>query len=251
MLTIDHLDVAHGDVPVLRDLSFSVAGGEMVALIGPNGAGKTTLLRAISGVARVRRGTVTFDGRDLTNRQPHQISRAGISHVPEGRGILAELTVLENLRLGAYRRHMSAGGFDRVFALFPVLAGRRAQQAGMLSGGEQQMLAIGRSLLASPRILLIDELSLGLAPKIARELLDVLRGLVAEGLGVLLVEQNVHETLRVADRVVVTGQWHHRPRRCRRGSEPRRCHEPLCRRRDMNQKVFASFSKKKRLPFLR
>jgi branched-chain amino acid transport system ATP-binding protein len=150
-----------------------------------------------------RAGRISFDGRDVSRRPAHELVRLGVSHVPEGRGMLPELTVLENLQLGAYVRGgtRKSGGLDRVFELFPVLAERRDQPSGMLSGGEQQMLAIGRSLLARPKLLMIDELSLGLAPRITRQLMDLMGTIKAEGLGVLLVEQNVHQTLKVADRV--------------------------------------------------
>src|SRR5271154_104417 len=176
MLVIEKLNVAHGEIPVIRDASLKVEKGEIVALLGPNGAGKTTLLRAISGLHSISGGSITFGGKPIANRPTHQIARQGWSHTPGGRGVRAVLTVMENLRLGAYAsgalRYPQA--LDRVLALFPRLAERGAQLAGILSGGEQQMLSIGRSMLAKPKLLLIDELSLGLAPKIASTLLALL-----------------------------------------------------------------------------
>jgi branched-chain amino acid transport system ATP-binding protein len=200
------IDVAYGDVPVLRDLTVSLAAGEAVAIVGPNGAGKSTLMRALSGLLRPRRGEILFQGERTERWQPHVFARRGISHVPEGRGLLGELTVEENLRLGVYARGEAPDGFERVFALFPILKERLRQQAGMLSGGEQQMLAIARSLLSRPRALLVDELSLGLSPKISRGLLEVLGSLAAEGLGILFVEQNVQQAARVASRIYVLVQ---------------------------------------------
>ncbi|MGF7161563.1 branched-chain amino acid transport system ATP-binding protein [Rhodoligotrophos appendicifer] len=205
LLDISKISVAHGEVKVLDSLSITADGGEVVAILGPNGAGKTTLLRTVSGLLPVLSGSIAFDGGAIHNHRPHQVARMGVAHVPEGRGLLPELTVTENLRLGTYARGRDKDGsdFDRIYRLFPVLETRGQQQAGMLSGGEQQMLAIARSLLARPKLLLIDELSLGLAPKIARELLSLLRDLAKDGLGILLVEQNVQQTLKVADRVYV------------------------------------------------
>jgi branched-chain amino acid transport system ATP-binding protein len=203
LLDVRGLAAQYGPTKVLHGVDFSVAEGGITAILGANGAGKSTLLRTVSGLQHPRSGTIRFDGSSIESMGPHEIVRLGISHVPEGRGMLSELTVLENLQLGAYAR----GGLkdlrelDGVFALFPVLSERRSQLAGMLSGGEQQMLAIARSLLARPRILMIDELSLGLAPKIAGALLQLLAKLRSDGLSILLVEQNVHQTLAVADRV--------------------------------------------------
>jgi branched-chain amino acid transport system ATP-binding protein len=207
-LAIDRLNVAHGDIPILRDLSLEVGSGEIVALLGPNGAGKTTLLRAISGLHPVTSGSITFGGRAIANRPAHAIARLGLSHIPEGRGILPGLTVMENLRLGAYTSGVlrDPQALDRVLALFPRLAERRPQLAGMLSGGEQQMLSIGRSMLARPKLLLIDELSLGLAPKVSSELLALLATLAGDGMSLLVVEQNVQEMLKTAHRAYVLVQ---------------------------------------------
>jgi branched-chain amino acid transport system ATP-binding protein len=203
LLQAENLQVGYGEMMALHGVSLNADAGEIVAVLGANGAGKTTLLRTLSGLLAARAGRISFDGKDVSRRPAHELVRLGVSHVPEGRGMLPELTVLENLQLGAYVRGgtKKSGGLDRVFELFPVLAERRDQPSGMLSGGEQQMLAIGRSLLARPKLLMIDELSLGLAPRITRQLMDLMGTIKAEGLGVLLVEQNVHQTLKVADRV--------------------------------------------------
>ncbi|MGE0799104.1 MAG: ABC transporter ATP-binding protein [Lautropia sp.] len=199
------LEVRYGAVTALADVSFTLGRGEIAAILGANGAGKSTLLRTVSGLLHPRVGSIRFEGRPIERCEPHDIVRLGISQVPEGRGILAELTVLENLQLGAYVRGGLRGvaELDGVFGLFPVLRERRSQTAGMLSGGEQQMLAIARSLLARPKVLMIDELSLGLAPKIVGALLRLLVRVRDDGLSILLVEQNVRQTLAVADRVYI------------------------------------------------
>jgi branched-chain amino acid transport system ATP-binding protein len=205
LLEIGGLKVARGEVGVLEDVSMSVRAGETVAVLGANGAGKTTLLRALSGLLRPVAGTVRFDGTAIEGLRPHEIARLGLMHVPEGRGMLPELTVEENLALGLNLRRggPEPAGLDALVALFPVLGARRTQQAGMLSGGEQQMLAIARALAAGPRMLMIDELSLGLAPKITVEIMQRLRVLRDGGLSVLLVEQNAQQAMRFADRVYV------------------------------------------------
>ncbi|TXL71363.1 ABC transporter ATP-binding protein [Vineibacter terrae] len=210
LLQAEGLRVGYGEMMALHGISLQAGAGEIVAVLGANGAGKTTLLRTLSGLLSARAGRISFDGHDVSRRPAHQLVRLGISHVPEGRGVLAELTVIENLQLGAYARGgvRKSGGLDRVFELFPVLAERRDQPAGMLSGGEQQMLAIGRSLLARPKLLMIDELSLGLAPRIVHQLMDLMHTIKTEGLSVLLVEQNVHQTLKVADRVYLLVNGH-------------------------------------------
>jgi branched-chain amino acid transport system ATP-binding protein len=197
------LNVHYGDLAALHAVSFTIGHGEIVAVLGANGAGKSTLLRTLSGLMHPRAGTIVFEGNPIERLSAHEIVRRGISQVPEGRGLLAELTVLENLQLGAYSRGglQDPAELKAMFDLFPVLGERRSQTAGMLSGGEQQMLAIGRSLLAKPRLLMIDELSLGLAPKIASALLQLLTRLRDDGLSILLVDQNIHQTLAVADRV--------------------------------------------------
>ena len=202
LLQADGLQVAYGEMVALDGISMSADRGEIVAVLGANGAGKTTLLRSLSGLLNPRAGTIRFDGVAVEKRAAHSLAKLGMSHVPEGRGVLSELTVLENLQLGAYvRGGLQRGELDRIFDLFPVLCDRQGQVAGMLSGGEQQMLALGRSLLSRPKILLIDELSLGLAPRITRQLMEMLKGFKEEGLCIVLVEQNVHQTLQVSDRV--------------------------------------------------
>ena len=196
MLEVTDLLVRYGAVQVVHGISFEVKAGEVVALIGANGAGKTTTLSAISGLVRAR-GAVRLEGRDILGRQPHQIVRAGIVQVPEGRAVLARMSVEENLRLG------SRDGVAEAYARFPVLRDRRAMPAGNLSGGEQQMLAIARALLARPRLLLLDEPSLGLAPKVVAAVFGVLAELKASGVTMLLVEQNAARALRLADRAYV------------------------------------------------
>jgi branched-chain amino acid transport system ATP-binding protein len=205
MLRVDGLDVAYGPVRALEGVSFEVPEGSITAVLGANGAGKTTLLRTLSGLVRPRAGSVRLDGGELTRMAVERIVRRGMVHVPEGRGIIEELTVEENLRLGGlWRDGRGRDGFDEVFELFPRLAERRERQATTLSGGERQMLAIGRALMARPRLLLLDEPSLGLAPQLAARIMGVLRRLRDErGLTVLLVEQNAKGALSVADRGIV------------------------------------------------
>jgi branched-chain amino acid transport system ATP-binding protein len=202
MLTIAGLRAGYGKIEVLHEVALTIEQGQIVTLIGANGAGKTTLLKTISGLIRPAGGTIDFEGESIVRRPPHRIVARGLSHVPEGRAILKRMTVLDNLRMGAYVR--SDGEVNRdiesVFARFPVLAERRDQMAGTLSGGEQQMLAIGRALVARPRLLLLDEPSLGLAPKFVTRIFLTLRELRQEGKTILLVEQNARQALQVADR---------------------------------------------------
>ena len=201
LLEIEDLHVSYGRIRAVQGVSLTVPDAAIVALIGANGAGKSTLLRAISGIVRPRRGAVRFLGEDLVGLPVHQIARRHVIHVPEGRGMLARMTVLENLRLGAFARsgHASTAlELDRVFALFPVLSQRRGQLAGSLSGGEQQMLAIARGMMARPRLLMLDEPSLGLAPLLVREIFRIIPRLTAEGTAVLLVEQNARMALQCA-----------------------------------------------------
>jgi branched-chain amino acid transport system ATP-binding protein len=200
-LAIEGLRAGYGKVEVLRDVALAVAQGQIVALIGANGAGKTTLLKTISGLIRVAAGAIVFAGEDIAHRPAHKIVALGISHVPEGRAILRRMSVLENLRMGAYVRRDAEVEADiaAVLARFPALAERRHQLAGTLSGGEQQMLAIGRALVARPRLLLMDEPSLGLAPKLVTGIFHTLRQLREEGKTILLVEQNARQALQVAD----------------------------------------------------
>jgi branched-chain amino acid transport system ATP-binding protein len=201
MLTIAGLRAGYGRIEVLHDVALRVAQGQIVTLIGANGAGKTTLLKTISGLIRPAGGSIDFEGASLVRRPAHKIVSLGISHVPEGRAILKRMTVLDNLRMGAYVRNDAevARDIDAVFGRFPVLGERRNQMAGTLSGGEQQMLAIGRALVARPRLLLLDEPSLGLAPKFVTRIFQTLRELRQEGKTILLVEQNARQALQVAD----------------------------------------------------
>ena len=201
MLSIAGLRAGYGKIEVLHDVALTVAQGQIVTLIGANGAGKTTLLKTISGLIRPNAGSIDFEGESIARRPAHKIVARGISHVPEGRAILKRMTVLDNLRMGAFVRRDAEVGRDieAVFGRFPVLGERRAQMAGTLSGGEQQMLAIGRALVARPRLLLLDEPSLGLAPKFVTRIFLTLRELKQEGKTILLVEQNARQALQVAD----------------------------------------------------
>src|SRR5918993_5160481 len=206
LLSVNNLEVCYGVISALQDVSLEIAAGEIVTLNGANGAGKTTLLRTIYGLLQQARGTVTFDGRDVSTMRPHEIVRLGMSHVPEGRQIFPAHTVRENLLLGAYQDNDKArirANLDRCYGLFPVLAERREQKAGTLSGGEQQMLAIGRALMARPKLLLLDEPSLGLAPLVVRKIFQIIRDINAEGTTIFLVEQNAHMALTVAHRAYV------------------------------------------------
>jgi len=209
ILAIEDLRAGYGDVAVLRGASLAVGPREIVALVGANGAGKTTTLRAVSGLIRPTGGAIRFDGARVDTLAPHEIVGRGLLQVPEGRKIFPSLTVQENLDLGAYARAAKARRAEtraRVFDLFPILAERRRQAAGTLSGGEQQMLAIGRSLMGGPRLLMLDEPSLGLAPQVVDRIFDVIRAINADGVPILLVEQNVQRSLAIADRAYVLEQ---------------------------------------------
>jgi branched-chain amino acid transport system ATP-binding protein len=204
LLRVEGLEVAYGAIRALRGIDFEVHGGEIVTLIGSNGAGKSTLLRAISGLVRPSAGRILLEGVDVTSHKPEAIVGLGCSHVPEGRRIFANLSVLENLQMGAYpRRGAEREGLERVFALFPRLKERLQQAGGTLSGGEQQMLAIGRALMAEPVLLLLDEPSLGLAPLLVQQIFAIVREINAQGTTVVLVEQNARQALRVAHRAYV------------------------------------------------
>jgi branched-chain amino acid transport system ATP-binding protein len=205
LLAISGLAAGYGATEVLRDIDLAVAPGEIVAILGANGAGKSTLNRTISGVLRSTRGTIHFAGSAIERETPVEIVGRGLIHVPEGRCIFPDLTVEENLDLGGYRRARARRNHnrERVFAIFPRLAERHAQRAGTLSGGEQQMLAIGRGLMAEPILLILDEPSLGLSPLLVEELFALIRRLNAEGITLLLVEQNVMQSLEVASRAYI------------------------------------------------
>ena len=210
MFEVKEIDVFYGDAQALYGLSLQVREGEVVTLVGANGAGKTTTLRAISGLLPVARGEIAFEGRTLLGVPAHRRAELGIALVPEGRELWPQLTVRENLELGAYgkaaRRHLS-GSLERVYELFPVVKERSRQVAGSMSGGEQQMVAIARALMTRPRLLMLDEPSLGLAPVVVSQVFDTIRRLHAEGTTILLVEQNLKKALEMADRgyVVETG----------------------------------------------
>jgi branched-chain amino acid transport system ATP-binding protein len=210
LLRIEGLSAGYGAVPVLSDIDLSVSKGEIVALVGSNGAGKTTLLRAVSRVIDSE-GRLAFDGEDLSRHSPEDVFARGLVQVPEGRHLFGRMTVEENLLMGAHRQPDRAAisqSFERVYTLFPILKERRRQLAGNMSGGEQQMCAMGRGLMAAPRLLMVDEMSLGLAPVIVDQLLGVLTEIRAQGVTVLLVEQDVFAAFSVADRayVMVTGR---------------------------------------------
>jgi branched-chain amino acid transport system ATP-binding protein len=211
LLEIRDLDFAYGDVQVLRGVSLSVNAGEIVTLVGSNGAGKSTTLRNISRLLRPRSGSIVFDGHDLTKLSSHEVVELGVIQVPEGRRVFPEMTVLENLRMGSYAKHTRADrakNLERGLTLFPRLRERIKQLGGTLSGGEQQMLAIARGLMAMPRLLLLDEPSLGLSPLLVQTIFATIQQINAQGTSVLLVEQNVYQSLRIAARgyVLETGK---------------------------------------------
>jgi branched-chain amino acid transport system ATP-binding protein len=205
MLDVKGLSVRYGMIDAVRDVSLSVGEGEIVSLIGANGAGKSSLLNAISAIVPSSTGTVSFDGRSLQGLSAEDIVQLGLIQVPEGRQIFAQMTVLENLTMGAYthRRRFERKEMDQVFELFPRLHERRDQAAGLLSGGEQQMLAIGRALMSRPKLLLLDEPSMGLAPIIVKLIFGILRSLHARGIAILLVEQNAKAALTLSERTYV------------------------------------------------
>jgi branched-chain amino acid transport system ATP-binding protein len=203
LLEISKLSVAYGGIKAVRELSLEVGRGEMVCLIGANGAGKTTTLKAISGLIAPHAGSVHFDGQSLTRLPAHEVARRGLALVPEGRGVFPRMSVAENLMMGAYTRRDRAAitrDLDQVYALLPRLTERQAQLAGLLSGGEQQMLALGRAMMARPRLLLLDEPSMGLAPLMVQAVFDIIRQIAASGVSVLLIEQNAHLALKTCAR---------------------------------------------------
>ena len=200
LLEIKDLRVSYGGIEALKGISFHVEEGQIVTLIGANGAGKSTTLRAISGLAPVKSGTILYDGQAINGLNPQKIVSMGVGMVPEGRRVFPNLTVLENLKIGAYlRRDDLKHDIEYVYSLFPRLRERSWQMAGTLSGGEQQMLAVGRALMMNPRILMMDEPSLGLAPLVIRDIFEIIKTLHAQGMTILLVEQNANAALKVAD----------------------------------------------------
>ncbi len=212
MLTISNLTVYYGAIRALEGISLTVNQGEIVTIIGANGAGKSTTIRTISGLVRARSGEIMLEGKPIHTLEPHEIVMLGVSQSPEGRRVFANMSVRENLELGAFTRYRKRAeiksDMEKAFHLFPILKERESQSAGTLSGGEQQMLAIGRALMARPRLLLLDEPSLGLAPKIVQQIFQIIREINSEGVTVLLVEQNANQALRVAHRgyVLETGR---------------------------------------------
>jgi branched-chain amino acid transport system ATP-binding protein len=206
MLSVKNINVFYGAIHAIKGISLEVKEGEIVTLIGANGAGKTTTLRTISGIEKPKDGSITFNGQDIHSSNASNIVRLGISHVPEGRRVFSRMTVFENLEMGAYTRKDKAeikNDFEHVFSLFPRLLERKNQFAGTLSGGEQQMLAIGRALMSRPKLLLLDEPSMGLAPIIVKEIFTIIKDINQKGTTVLLVEQNAHMALQAADRAYI------------------------------------------------
>ena len=203
LLSVQGLQVAYGGIRAVKGIDLAVDAGELVCLIGANGAGKTTTLRALTGLVRPAAGSIVYDGADIARMKPHEIARRGLALVPEGRGVFAQLTIEENLAMGAYARRDAraiASDVERAFTLFPRLKERRRQTAGTLSGGEQQMLAIARALMSRPKLLLLDEPSMGLAPLMVEKIFEVIRAIASEGVTLLLVEQNARLALEVSHR---------------------------------------------------
>ena len=209
LLEIRNLHVSYGDAPALWDAALEVAAGQVVAVVGPNGAGKSTLINTIAGILRARQGEIRIDGQDIAKIPGHRVCEHGIAIVPEGRRLFTHMSVLENLELGSYRAEARASGegsLEKVFSLFPILKERRHQIAGSMSGGQQQMVAIGRALMARPRLLLMDEPSLGLSPAVVDDMFRIIRTINERGVAVLLVEQNIHKALEMAHHAYVIEQ---------------------------------------------
>lgn len=211
MLKVDNINVYYGNIQALKGVSLEVKQGEIVTLIGANGAGKSTLLKTLSGLLKPKQGSIEYLGSSIAKKPAQSIVKVGISHVPEGRRVFSNMTVEENLDLGAYLRNDRQGiakDLKRVFELFPILLERRKQSAGTLSGGEQQMLAMGRAIMAKPKLLLLDEPSMGLAPLMVKTIFEIIKEISATGTTILLVEQNAHMALSIADRayVIETGK---------------------------------------------
>lgn len=210
LLEIKDLCAGYGDLQVLFNISMKVDEGEVVSLVGSNGAGKTTLLRILSGLEPIKSGSITYQGRDLMKIKPYEKADFGIAHIPQGRGILGSLSVRENLVMGAYPKAARADmekNIEKAFEMFPILKERQSQMAGSLSGGEQQMLAISRALMINPKLLMLDEPSLGLAPIVVRDMFEIISNVAKQGVSILIVEQNLNQALSVADRgyVLETG----------------------------------------------
>lgn len=204
MLEVKNINVFYGPIHAIKDISFEVKCGETVALIGANGAGKSTVLKTVSGLLRTKTGSIVFDGKDIKKTEAHNIVRAGLAQVPEGRRIFLQMSVLENLEIGAFTQKLvSSEELENIFALFPRLKERRKQVAGTLSGGEQQMLAMGRALMSKPKLLMLDEPSMGLSPIFVEQVFEIIRSLNQAGTTILLVEQNAGKALEIADRAYV------------------------------------------------
>ncbi len=211
MLEVKSIHCSYGNIEVIKGLSFEIPEGKIVALIGANGAGKTTTLKAISGLIKISGGSIVYKGEDITDRPPHEIVARGIAHIPEGRQVFPELSVHDNLLLGGYTikdKRLVHERVEEIYAHFPRLRERRSQLAGTLSGGEQQMTAIGRALVSGPQLLLLDEPSMGLSPKLVSDVFDIIEDIRARGATILLVEQNAHTALEIADyaHVLQTGE---------------------------------------------
>lgn len=204
MLKADDLNVYYGKIHAIKDVSFEVKPGEIVSLIGANGAGKTTTLHTVSGLLRSVTGSITFDGKNISHIEPHKLVRYGLSHVPEGRHVFLQMTVLENLEMGAYSKaKMPSASLKKVYELFPRLEERKNQIAGTLSGGEQQMLAMGRAIMCTPKLLMLDEPSMGLSPILVDQIFNIIKDLHSIGTTILLVEQNAGKALEISDRAYV------------------------------------------------